>query len=129
MLPIRTASEAYRPNWTDVAGSLTATGTPAETVIAPALSVAFAVNVYDPAGTLAQANVKGPDRSSPNLVVPWKNSTLAIVPSLSVAFALMVTVDPVAKLALLAGLVRLTCGGTLEAAPDSIAPISGADPT
>src|SRR5882762_7797398 len=113
MLPIRTASEAYRPNWTAVAGSLTATGTPAETVIAPALSVAFAVNVYDPAGTLAQANVKGPDTSSPNLVVPWKNSTLAIVPSLSVAFALMATVEPVVKPALLAGLVMLTTGATL----------------
>src|SRR6267154_1547703 len=114
MLPIRTASEAYRPNWTAVAGSLTATGTPAETVVAPALSVAFAVKEYVPAGTLAQAKVKGPARSSPNLVVPWKNSTLVMVPSLSVAFALIVTVEPVVKPALLAGLVILTTGATLR---------------
>jgi len=113
MLPIRTASEAYKPNWTAAAGSLTTTGTPVETVIAPALSVAFAVKKYVPAGTLAQAKVKGPARSSPNLVVPWKNSTLAIVPSLSVAFALIVTVEPVVKPALLAGLVILTTGTTL----------------
>src|SRR5258707_14301087 len=97
MLHIRTASEAYRPNWTAVAGSLTATGTPAETVIAPALSVAFAVNVYDPAGTLAQANVKGPDRSSPNLVVPWNNCTLAIVTLLFSVFALMLTFETVVE--------------------------------
>jgi len=35
------------------------------------------------------------------------------VPSLSVAVALIVTVDPVAKLALLVGLVILTVGATL----------------
>src|SRR5258706_12204770 len=86
---------------------------PAGLVSALVLSVAFAVKEYVPAGTLAQAKVKGPVRSSPNLVVPWKNSTLAIDPSLSVAFALMVTVDPVVKLALFAGLVKLMAGGKL----------------
>src|SRR5258708_14007944 len=94
-------------------GLLTVAAIAAEVVTALRLSVAFAVKEYVPAGTLAQAKVKGPARSSPNLVVPWKNSTLAIVPSLSVAFALIVTVDPVVKLALLAGLVKLTTGATL----------------
>ena len=110
-------------------GLLTVMAIAVDVVTALRLSVAFAVKEYVPAGTLAQAKVKGPARSSPNLVVPWKNSTLAIVPSLSVAFALMATVDPVAKLALFAGLVKLMAGATLETAPDSIAPISGADPT
>ena len=94
-------------------GLLTVMAIAADVVTALRLSVAFAVKEYVPAGTLAQAKVKGPARSSPNLVVPWKNSTLAIVPSLSVAFAVIVTVDPVAKLALLTGVVRLMAGAML----------------
>ena len=60
--------------------------------------------------------------------MPWKNSTLEIVPSVSEALAEIVMVDPVVKFALLAGLVMLAEGDTLEVAPDSKAPISGADP-
>src|SRR5882762_10985574 len=74
---------------------VTVMATAVDVVPALRLSVAFAVNEYVPAGTLAQAKVKGPVRSSPNLVVPWKNSTLAMVPSLSVAVELIVMVEPV----------------------------------
>jgi ammonia channel protein AmtB len=43
--------------------------------------------------------------------VPWKKSTLAIVPSESEAFAVNGTVAGAVKVAPLAGLVRLTAGG------------------
>ena len=48
--------------------------------------------------------------SSPSLVAPWKNSTLATVPSVSDAVALMVIVAGAVKVALLAGEVMLTSG-------------------
>jgi len=52
-------------------GLLTVMAIAVDVVTALRLSVAFAVKEYVPAGTLAQAKVKGPARSSPNLVVCW----------------------------------------------------------
>ena len=54
--------------------------------------------------------------SSPSFVVPWKNSTLLTVPSLSDAFALIVMLAGAVKLAPLAGLVMLTSGGLFDGA-------------
>lgn len=53
--------------------------------------------------------------SSPSLVVPWKNSTLLTVPSLSEAAVSIVTLAPAEKVALLAGLVIVTVGGEFGA--------------
>src|SRR5687768_12307180 len=94
---------------------LTSMETPPDVFTAAWLSVAFAVRMYVPAGTLLHTNVWGLVRSSPSFVVPVKNSTLLTVPSLSVAFALMVTVFPVVKVALLTGLVMLTEGAAFAA--------------
>ena len=49
--------------------------------------------------------------SSPNRTEPWKNSTLATVPSLSEAVAPSAIVDPAMKVELLVGTVRLIVGG------------------
>ena len=60
-----------------------------EAFSAPLLSVATAVKLYFPAGTLFQAKVQGLDVFSPSLVSPLKNSTLEMVPSVSDAFAMI----------------------------------------
>ena len=51
--------------------------------------------------------------ASPNLVLPVKNSTLATLPSESVALAVMSTVAGAVNVALLPGEVRATVGGVL----------------
>src|SRR5687767_1574848 len=88
----------------------TVTFTTDEVVAEPWLSVAFAVNAYDPAGTLVHAKEYGDVRSSPSFVVPLKNSTFVTDP-LSDALAVIVIVDPETNVALLAGAVMLTVGG------------------
>src|SRR5688572_30877173 len=95
--------------------AVTVTLTGADVVTALALSVALAVNVCVPAGALFQAKLYGLLVSSPNFVVPLKNSTLTIVPSASVAFALIVIAVPCATELLLAGAVMETPGGVFVA--------------
>jgi hypothetical protein len=60
---------------------------------------------------LVQLKVYGAPLAVPIGVVPWKKSTLAIVPSESEAFAVSWIVAGAVKLAPFAGLVRLTAGG------------------
>ncbi len=85
--------------------------TATEVATAFKLFVAFAVSEWLPAGTLFQAKLYGDVKSSPNLVVPLKNSTLLTVPDGVVAVAPTVTVEFEKKVALLEGLVMLTDGG------------------
>src|SRR6478735_6942039 len=59
----------------------------AEVVTAPVLSVALAVIVYVPAVTLFQLTLYGVLVALPNDTEPLKYSTLLMLPSLSVAFA------------------------------------------
>src|SRR5947199_341945 len=67
-----------------------------------------------PVVTLLLGKPKGAVVSSPSLVAPWKNSTLATLPS-SVAVALIVIwAAGDAKVAPLAGLVMLTAGGLFD---------------
>src|SRR2546422_527713 len=94
-----------------VAG-LTVTFTAADVAVAPRLSVATAVREYVPAGALLHEKLKGAVVSSPSLVAPWKNSTLATLPS-SVAVAEIGNCAGAVKVAPLAGLVMLTAGGLL----------------
>ena len=82
-----------------------------DVVVAPPLSVAFAVRTYDPAAALLHAKVYGELVSSPNFVEPWKNSTLVTVPFGSDEVALMLMVEPVLKLAPFVGEVIATTGG------------------
>jgi hypothetical protein len=61
------------------------------------------------------------------MVLPFKNSTLAIVPSLSVAVALSEIVAGAVKVAPLSGLVRLTLGALLPgpgSVPHILTPLS-----
>src|SRR5207237_8351659 len=67
---------------------VTVTVTPLDVVRNPPLSVATAVSVYVPAGTLLHVAEYGADVSTPIDVLPLKNSTCAIEPSESDAFAL-----------------------------------------
>ena len=55
--------------------------------------------------------------SSPSLVAPLKNSTFVTVPSLSVAFALMVIEAGARKVAPFAGEVMETVGGVVSGGP------------
>ena len=66
-----------------------------------------------PAETLGQLKVYGLLVAVPNSVVPLKNSTLVIVPSLSEAIAETVMFAGAVEVPLFAGAVRLTDGGTL----------------
>ena len=84
-----------------------------EVVTAPALSVALAVSVKFPAATLFHVKLYGDVVSVPNSVLPLNNSTLLMVPSLSVAVASMAIFAGAVKVAPLAGLVMLTVGDRL----------------
>src|SRR6185503_11579145 len=88
--------------------------TGAEVVAAFRLSVATAVKVYEPCATPVQVKVNGAVVTvAMRLVPPWKKSTFWMVPSESDAVALSVILAGAVKLAPLAGLVKLTVGGTL----------------
>ena len=63
-----------------------------------------------PAGTLVQLKLYGAEVSVLSRVVPWKNSTLLIVPSESLAVALMVMLAGAVNTVLFVGLVMLTVG-------------------
>src|SRR4051794_24316511 len=76
----------------------------------PASSVARAVSVYMPAATPLHVNAYGAVVSSPSLVAPLKNSTLATVPSASEALAARFTVVGAVKVARAAGCVSVTVG-------------------
>src|SRR6266571_4929970 len=80
---------------------------------APWLSVALAVSWYCPAATLLQMTLFGAPFAVPMSVAPWKNSTLAMLPSESAAAAVSVMVAPSVNTALLAGAVMLTVGAAL----------------
>ncbi len=63
-----------------------------------------------PEDTLVQLKLNGAEVSVLSRVVPWKNSTLLIVPSESLAVALIVKLAGAFETVLLAGLVMLTVG-------------------
>ncbi len=86
-----------------------------DVVLAPALSTATAVIVYEPAATLDQVTLYGAVVSLPISVAPAKKSTRDTVPSLSLAFALTTNVAGAVAVAPLAGLVSDTVGGTFGA--------------
>src|SRR5712692_10027645 len=89
--------------------------TAAEVVLNPRLSVARTVSVCAPAATLARVTVKGAAGAAvavPTSVAPSKKSTLATVPSASLAVAFTVMLAGAVKTALLAGPVIVTVGGT-----------------
>src|SRR5687768_14168314 len=92
---------------------VTVTDTADEVVVAPALSVARAVNEYVPADTFVCVNEYGAVLSVPINVPPLKKSTLLIVPSLSEALALMVMDAGSVKVVPWVGEVMLTKGTTL----------------
>ena len=75
-------------------GAVTLTETGAERVVAPLLSAAIAVKIYDPESALLQLAIHGLVETSPILFVPAKNWTFVIVPSRSVASAARETVAP-----------------------------------
>lgn len=90
-------------------------------VVALLLSVATARRVWLPALALAQLAAYGALVATPSVLPSRKNSTLATLPSGSLAVAVTFTVLPALKVAPLAGEVRLTTGGWL-APPPSQAP-------
>ena len=92
-----------------------------EVAVAPSLSVAVALSVKAPTGGLLQTKLYGAVVSSPSLVAPWKNSTLAIVLSLSAAAAVSVTFDNSLKTWPGVGLVKLTVGGSFTGKPTPLA--------
>src|SRR2546426_1019390 len=96
-----------------VAG-VTVTFTAADVAGAPRLSVATAVREYVPAGALLHEKPSGAVVASPSLVPPWKNSTLATLPSTSVAVAEIGMFAGAVNVAPLAGLVMLTAGGLFD---------------
>ena len=77
--------------------------TTADVVFAPRLSVAIAVILCDPILASIQIKLKEDEESSPNFVVPLKNSTKVTVPSKSVAVAEIVISSPSLKDVLLLG--------------------------
>ena len=91
----------------------------AAALIAPVLALVLAPSAAAP--ELPKVHPKARGSFSSLLmwhdVVPRKNSTRAMVPSLSLAVALTVTVLPVATDAPLAGEVRVTLGGWLPPVP------------
>src|SRR3954451_14320702 len=82
-------------------------------VVAPRLSVARAVSVYEPGATPVQSYVYGAVVSSPSLADPLKNSTLLTVPSESVALAASETVAGAVNAAPFAGCVSAAPGAAL----------------
>src|ERR1044071_6576036 len=85
----------------------------AEVVDAPWSSVALTVRVYVPALTLFQGKLYGLVVSSPSLLAPSKNSTLATEPSVSLAEAVRVMLAGATKEAASPGLLKLAVGGLL----------------
>lgn len=64
---------------------------------------------------MVQSKLNGAAVSVESSVLPWKNSTLLTVPSVSVALALIVTLAGAFTTVLFAGLVILTAGATFAA--------------
>src|SRR5688572_13085380 len=89
----------------------TVSETGALSAVRPALSVARAVNVKLPAGTPFQAKANGAVVSSPSFVAPAKSSTLAMVPSGSLALISTAMFAGAVKVAPLDGAVIATVGG------------------
>ncbi|KAG1486975.1 hypothetical protein G6F53_013852 [Rhizopus delemar] len=81
------------------------------------LSAATARSVWLPALALAQLAAYGALVAMPSELPSRKNSTLATLPSGSLALAVTFTVLPALKVAPLAGEVRLTNGGWLLPLP------------
>jgi hypothetical protein len=95
-----------------IAFEMTVTGV--EVVVTPRLSVAFAVILYVPAATPTQLYVYGDEVIVESNVAPLKNSTLAIVPSLSTAAAIRFMVAGAEKIAPELGAVMDTVGAAFE---------------
>src|SRR5205085_2184644 len=89
--------------------------TAVDVVAAVALSVAFAVSVYVPAGTLLHVKPYGAVVSLPITVTPERKSTWATVPSESDAVAASAIVAGAVNVAPFAGLVSATAGGWFPA--------------
>ena len=89
---------------------LTEIATAVDVEILLSLSVALAVRLWLPTAALPQIKLYGLVRSSPNFVVPLKNSTFVIVPLASVAVAVIVIGAPMVNCELLAGPVIATTG-------------------
>src|SRR5437588_6957 len=93
--------------------------TGSEVVMAPPLSVAFAVKTYWPAGTLAQVRqngLAGPTLIGllvliPRLLAPAKNSTVATNPSTSRASAQILILAGAVKVVPFVGTAIRTVGG------------------
>src|SRR6188474_821924 len=94
---------------------LTVMLTGAEVVVAPSLSVATAVITCAPTVAFAQVAPKDGPVEIPIEAPSTKNSTRATVPSESPAFAAIATDVGASKLALFAGDVIDTVGGTFAA--------------
>src|SRR5258705_330600 len=92
------------------AGALTVTVRAADVVVAPLSSRATAVSEYVPAPALFQVKLYGEAVALPRSVVPAKKSTRAIVPSASLAVALMAMLAGAVNVAPLAGLVSAAVG-------------------
>src|SRR5262245_4752932 len=84
-----------------------------EAVLAPPLSVATAVRMYDPVPALFQLKRKGLVVAAPIQVEPAKKSTRATIPSLSVASTVSVTVAGEPYVVSSTGDVNATDGGAL----------------
>src|SRR6478736_4243104 len=85
-------------------------------VAAPALSVATTVSTCVPDGTFLQVYEYEVVASWPRTVLPSRNSTLATLPSASLALALTVTVGFHANTAPSAGAVIAAVGGVFVVA-------------
>ena len=92
--------------------------TPALVVLAPPLSVAFAVSTCGPAASPVTDAVYGglAPPSVANTTPSAYSSTLAIEPSLSLAVAVTGTAAPAAKCVPAAGALMLTLGATFATA-------------
>src|SRR5437763_2105506 len=111
------AVSAMVGGWVSPTGSLMFTVCALEVVVAPLLSVARAVSVCAPDVAGVHEMLYGLDASSPIFVAPSKNSTLAIVPSLSEAVALSVIGVPRVPVA---GADSATLGGWFTTGPMSV---------
>ena len=74
-----------------------------------------------PAATLVQLKLNGAAVSVESSVLPWKNSTLLMVPSESLAVASMVMLAGAVNTALFAGFEMLTVGATFATTGSSVA--------
>ena len=83
--------------------------------VAPRLSVARAVSTCVPAEALVQFAAHGAEVAVPTSVAPSKYSTLATLPSVSVALAVSEITAPWSTELLLAGAVIDTDGGVFDA--------------